>query len=200
MKLNLSILIGTLGIAATIGAFGVMQPAAASSWKEYRNEKFEYSFQYPASCSFEPLPGECKQNPPEELTQECLCFLNAEDPNNVFLQTFQGEKGGNLTLTSFTVAHYETSAFCPPDDADLAPWLKANFSEIYTNIPEKPNAELGGIPAIAIKMPPTPSTYSHQDIFFMKENKLFLIRMLNPTNKDNQALYNQILSTFSWIE
>jgi len=200
MKTRLSILLTILGIAVALAAFWVLQPKAAPELVEYRSEEFGYSFQYPATCTFGPMPGTCKQNPPEERPQECLCFLNAEDPNRVFLQTFQESKGQGLTLSSFTIAHYQTSQFNSPADAELVSWIKSNFSELYTNVPEIPNTEIGGIPAVSINVPSSPSAYGFQDILFIKDNKLFCVTLLNPTNKGNRALYDQILSTFSWQE
>lgn len=197
MKRSLIVLLIVLGIPLSVGTFRVLHPKAASNLNEYRNDEFGYSFQYPASCTFGPMPGECKQNPPEELPEECFCFLNAEDPNNVLLQTFQDD-GNSLTLSSITIAHSKAPAFNPPPKVELVSWLKDNFSDMYVGIPEKPNATLGGVPAVEIKMPPTPSTYSHQNIFLIKDNELFCITLLNPTNKGNQALYKQILSSFSW--
>ena len=197
MKRSLLVLLIVLGIPISVGTFRVLRPKAASNLNEYRNDGFGYSFQYPASCTFGPMPEECKQNPPEKLSEECLCFLNAEAPNNVFLQTFQDD-GDSLTLSSITIVHSKAPAFNPPPEVKLVPWLKDNFYEMYGDIPEKPNATLGGVPAVEIKIPPTPSTYSHQDIFLIKDNKLFRITLLNPNNKGNQALYKQILSSFSW--
>ena len=141
MKKRLLFLIMVFAIPISIGAFRVIQPKAASNLIEYHNDEIGYSFQYPASCTFGPMPGECKQNPPEEMPQECLCFLNAEDPNNVFLQTFQDD-GHSLTLSSLTIAHSEAPAFNPPPEIELVSWLKDNFSEMYNEIPEKPNATL----------------------------------------------------------
>jgi len=200
MKTRLSILIAVLGIAVAIATFWVLQPKAAPELVEYRNEEFGYSIQYPATCTFGRMPGACKQNPPEERPQECRCFLNAEDPNRVFLQTFQEGKDHNLTLSSITIAHYQTSQFNPPADVELVSWIKSNFSELYTNVPEKPNIKVDGLPAVSINVPSSPSAYSFQDILFIKDKKLFCITLLNPTNKGNQELYDQILSSFSWQE
>jgi hypothetical protein len=200
LKPNLRILVVVLALATAVGAFAVMHPKTDPKWKEYRNEEIGYSYKYPASWIFGPLPGECKQNPPEEMPQECLCFLNAEDPDNVFLQTFRDDEDTKLTLASFKIAHYASPAFSPPPHAELVPWIKTNFSEIYINIPKTPNLTLDGKPAVAIKMPSTASTSSYEDIFFVRDNKLFLVTMLNPTNKGNQTLYDQILSTFSWCK
>jgi len=198
MKRRLLVLLTVLGILIPIGAIWVLKPKAAPNLNEYHNEEFGYTFQYPATCTFGPMPGECKQNPPEEMPEECLCFLNAEDPNRVFLQTFQRDRDQNLTLSSFTIAHNVSPVFNPPPQTELVSWIGANFSELYKDIPEKTNTEIDGIPAIAINVPPTQSAYSYQDILFIKENKLFLITMLNANNTRNKALYDQILSTFSW--
>jgi hypothetical protein len=198
VKRRLLVLLIVLGIPVSVGAFKVLHPKAPPDLKVYQNREFGYSFQYPATCTFGRMPGVCKQNPPEERPQECLCFLNAEDPNRVFLQTFQEDKDQNVTLSSFTIAQYQTPEFNPPDGIELVPWIKTNFSELYTNVPEKPNAKVGGLSAVSIKVPSSPSTYSFQDILFIKDNKLFCITLLNPTNKGNQELYDQILSSFSW--
>lgn len=40
-------------------------------WHVYRNEKYGYSFMYPPDCIYGPMPGECKQDPPEERNPEC---------------------------------------------------------------------------------------------------------------------------------
>ena len=198
MKKSLLVLLIVFGILITVGTLRILNSKAAPNLNVYQNEIHGYSIQYPATCTFGRMPGACKQNPPEERSQECLCFLNVEDPNRVFLQTFQEDKDQNVTLSSFTIAHYQTPQFNPPADAELVSWVKSIFSELYTNVPEKPNAKVGGLPAVSIKVPSSPSTYSFQDILFIKDNKLFCITLLNPTNKGNEILYDQILSSFSW--
>jgi hypothetical protein len=201
MKLKLSILVSILSLLALVNTFGTTHSKAALNWKTYENKKFGYSFEYPAHCNIGPLPGECKQNPPEELSEDCLCFLNGEDPNNVYLQTFQGDQSQGLTLSSISIRHSETSpAFNPPPDADLVTWVEKNFSQMYIGTPEKANIEIDGIPALLISVPPTPSSYSYQDVLFINHDRLFLITMSNFYNKENQALYNHMLSTFSWVE
>jgi hypothetical protein len=116
------------------------------------------------------------------------------------LQTFQEGKDQDLTLSSFTIAHYQTLQFNPPADVELVSWIKSNFSELYINVPEKPNTRVGGLPAVSINVPSSPQAPPFQDVLFIKDNKLFCITLLNPTNKGNRALYDQILSSFSWQE
>ena len=198
MKRSLLVLLIVLGILVSVGAYWVLQPKAASNLNEYRNEEFGYSFKYPSACTFGHKPGECKQSSPEERPEECACFLNAEDPNRVFVITFQEGNDRNTTLSSFSIAQYQTPQFNPPANVELISWIKSNFSELYTNIPEEPNMEIDGIPAVSIKVPSSSSTYSSQDILFIKDNRLFYITLLNPTNKGNQILYDQIISSFVW--
>lgn len=198
MKNTLLVLPIVLVISIAIwGSFG-LQAKANPEWLEYRNEELGYSIQYPATCTPGRMPGECKQNPPEEMPQECICFLNAEDPDRVFLQTFQGGEDQNLTLASFTIAHYPTPTFNPPADAELVSWIKTHFSELYVNIPEKPNTQVDGIPAVSINVESYPTANLVQDILFIKDNRLFCITMLNPGHEENQALYGLLLSSFSW--
>jgi len=187
-----------LCIAASLVAFGCMQPKVNVDMSEYKNEKFGYSLQYPSACTFGPMPRGCKQNPPEERPQECLCFINAEEANRVFLQSYQGDIEQGFTLAEFSIASYETSFFNPPPGVELVSWLQENFAERYNDIPDEPNTEIGGIPAVAIYSPQSPMAPSLREIYFMKDNRLFQVSMLYVENEDNQALYDQLLSTFSW--
>jgi hypothetical protein len=201
MKLRLSILVSIFCILALIITFETAQYMAAPRWKTYENNTFGYSFEYPAYCNIGPLPGECKQNPPEELSADCLCYLNGEDPDNVYLQTFQGDTSQGLTLSSISIRTSETSpAFNPPAGTDLVSWIQEYFSQIYVVVPEKPNIAIDGIPAVLVKVPPTPSTHSYEDILFINHDRLFVITMLNFYDKGNQDLYSHMLSTISWDE
>jgi hypothetical protein len=47
----------------------------SEEWKTFTNVQYGYSFEVPAFCFEGPLPGECKQSPPEERAEECLCFV-----------------------------------------------------------------------------------------------------------------------------
>jgi len=164
-------------------------------WMTYRNESHGYSFQYPPDCFYGPMAGYCKQSPPEERPLECLCFLNGEDPDWVFLQAFIGEKD-NLTLASFDVSHRSSPQYDPPPGTDVAQWLNENWSDRYQEIPGEPNAEISGIPAVRIYSPESPGVYSSEVIFIIHDGKLFQIQMVDVDNEDNRELYDQMLSTF----
>lgn len=169
------------------------------NWKAYRNEKYGYFFKYPPDCFYGPMPVYCKEKPPEERPPECLCFLNSEDPDRVFLQAFTGEKD-SLTLADFSVSHYETSWYNPPPDTDLIKWLKEKFSDLHEDIPDKPNMEIDGIPAVKIYTPSSPMAFSGEGIYFIRNDMLFMVSMLDVDSESNKELYNQILSTFKFVE
>jgi len=171
--------------------------AETADWNSYTNEKHGYSFKYPKNCFYGPLPGHCKQSPPEERPEECLCYLNAENPDEVSLGTFTGEKP-ILTGASFMVSHRSTDAYNPPDDADLIEWLKEKF--ITLDIPNETNIEIGKVLGVKVYTPQSPMAFSYEEIFFIKDNKLFNISMIDVDNGNNRELYDKILSTFKFLD
>ena len=168
-------------------------------WIRYDNQKYGYNLHYPPDCTFGPMPAGCKEKPPEERPQECLCFINGENPDDVFMQAFLGE-GDQLTLASFALSHYDTPVYNPPPGTDLIGWIKARFSEMFEDIPDETNMEIGGIPAVSIYSPQSPMAPSYEEIYFIKNDILFRINMLDVDNDDNRELYDQILTSFSFEE
>jgi len=138
-----------------------------ADWKTYTNERYGYSLRYPPDCTFGPMPGHCKQKPPEERPPECLCFLNAEDPDQVGLQAFTGKKDG-LTLASFGVYRL---AHDPLPGTDLMEYIIEYFRERihYEEIPDEPNAMVGGLPAVRFYTPQSPQAFSQEEIYFIKD-------------------------------
>ena len=162
---------------------------AEIDWKTYTNERYGYSLRYAPDCTFGPMPGHCKEKPPEERPPECLCFLNAEDPDQVFLQAFTGERD-NLKLATFSVSRL---AFDPPPGTDLIEYVGEKFPH-YEEIPNEPNAKVGGIPAVMLYTPPSPQAFSMEEIYFIKDDKLFRIFMNDVDEKANRELYDRISS------
>jgi hypothetical protein len=99
-------------------------------------------------------------------------------------------------MASFRVSHFDTPQYNPPAGVGLVPWLEDQFSDRYQDIPSKPNLESQGIPAIKISTPSSQQASSYEDIFFIWEDKLFQIYMLDVDIADNKALYDQIFSSF----
>ncbi|MGB2762314.1 MAG: hypothetical protein WBC21_02095 [Minisyncoccales bacterium] len=171
---------------------------ATEDWQIYMNEKYGYSLKYPTDCLYGPLPGYCKQSPPEERPRECLCYFNAEDPNNVSLATFTGTKS-DLTGAFFDVFHsIFVDSYSPPAGTDLVKWVKENFP--HQNVPDEINMEIDGIPAVRVYTPQSPMAWSQEDIYFIKNDKLLKIQILNVDDEGNRALYDKILFTFSILE
>ena len=160
-----------------------------ADWKIYTNERYGYSLRYPPDCTFGPMPKGCKQKPPEERASECLCFLNAEDPDRVFLQAFTGEKD-DLTLATFSVSRL---AHDPPPGADLIEYIRERIH--YEEIPNEPNAMVGGIPAVRFYAPRSPQAFSQEEIYFIKDDKPLKIYMIDVDDKNNRELYDRISSS-----
>lgn len=166
-------------------------------WQAYRNEKHGYSFKYPPDCFLGPMPGNCKQQPPEERAPECLCFLNAENPDEVSLEKIIIE-ADTVSGVPFYFSHYDTPVYNPPPGTDLVTWIKDTYYSNYEDIPDEQNMKLGGIPAVKFYTPKSPMAPSQEEIFFIKEDKLFRIYMIDVENENNRKLYDQMLSSISF--
>ena len=168
-------------------------------WKPYVNEKHGYTIMVPSDCLIGRMPSYCKATPPEERPQECLCFLDGENPDQVIFQAFSGE-ADNLSLATFGFAHYDTPMFNPPAGTGLVEWLQESFTDRGLEIPGEPNATIGGIPAIRIDTPHSPQAPSYSDIYFIKEDLLFKISMIDVENELNNKIYEKLLSSIEFTE
>jgi len=171
------------------------RPEPTADVSIYTNEKYGYTFLYPADCYFGQMPGDCKEKPPEERRAECLCFLDYTNPDRTFLQAFLGDSD-QLSLAGFVVSHHDTPVFNPPQGMDLARWINKNFSDMFEDIPDEPNMDLNGVPAVRVVYPRSPQSPGFESIYFLHEDLLFEIQLLSVDIEDNVELYDQILSTF----
>lgn len=162
--------------------------AEIADWETYTNERYGYSLRYPPDCTFGPMPEGCKEKPPEERPPECLCFLDTEDPDRVRLEAFTGEKD-SLKGASFSVTRL---AFDPPPGADLIEYIRETIH--YGEIPNEPNAMVGGIPAVRFYAPQSPQAFSQEEIYFIKDDKALKIYMIDVDDKNNRELYDRVSS------
>lgn len=113
------------------------------------------------------------------------------------MQRFAGEPE-NLTLAAIFVSHNETSYYNPPAGVDLISHLKDAFSGAYEDFPDETNTEIGGIPAVKLYTPQSQQAFSHEEVYFIKDEKLFSISMVDVDNEINREFYDQILASFSY--
>ncbi len=175
-------------------------PDLTADWPEYINSDLGYSFKYPVGCFFGPMGADCKQNPPEERTPECLCFLNAEDPYVVIMQSFLGDPAEGLTMVTFMVAYHDTPAYNPPEGEDWIQWLNEKWSYLSEEMPDEANLTFGGLPAVRIFTPGGRGGSSAENIFVVKDGKLIQISMINVDVEEQREFYELILSTFQFSE
>jgi hypothetical protein len=175
-------------------------PDLTADWLEYFNAELGYSFKYPSECFFGPMPANCKQSPPEERAPECLCFLDAENPNEVFMQAFLADPDEGLIMVSFYVMHHDTEAFNPPEGEDWVKWLKETWSYLSDEMPEEANQTFGGLPAVRIYTPGGGGGSSAENIFVVKDGKLIQISMINVEVEEQREFYELILATFQFSE
>ncbi|MBU1036449.1 hypothetical protein KKF32_00250 [Patescibacteria group bacterium] len=168
---------------------------SVTNWQTYENTKYNYSFNYPVDCLDGPLPGYCKQSPPAERPEECLCFLNRTDSDYVIMQTYTGARN-ELNLATFSVTHRSTDAYNLPANTDLLTWLKEKF--VGFTFPDNFNAELDGKAAVKVYTPESQGVFSGEIIFFLKGDKIFMIDMIDVDNQSNKVFYDTILDSFSF--
>lgn len=111
------------------------------------------------------------------------------------MQAFLGEID-QLSLATFSVSHYDTPLYHPPQGTDLASWVKERFQEMFAEIPDEPNMEISGVPAVILHSPQSPMAPSFDEIYFIPNDVLLRISMLDVNNEVNKELYEQILATF----
>ena len=58
--------------------------------------------------------------------------------------------------------------------------------------------ELGGFPALRISTAGSPGAADYQEIFFIKENKLFKISLIDTLIESNMKIYDRILASFAF--
>lgn len=103
---------------------------------------------------------------------------------------------------SMTISHLsDDPAFNPPQNVDLISWVKKNFAWDNAEIPDKLNIEIDGISALKIYIPREEKLiWSVDEIYFIKDNKLFRIQMMDVGRKGAREFYDLFLSTFKFIE
>jgi hypothetical protein len=172
----------------------------SEEWKTFSNDQYGYSFEVPAFCFEGPLPGECKQSPPEERAEECLCFVDGTNPDSVMFQNITIANEG-FHMASISITSPDTPAYSPAEGADLVSFIQQEWSWMdLEELPDEPNLDLDGLPAISIAIAASQGGAAAQEIFFIKENKLFKITMINNLDERNMAFYEHFLESFEFSD
>ena len=149
-------------------------PVDTSDWQTYQNEEYGYEVKYPEGCEISSIGS-----------GECI-----------------GIEGTDITKIwpHIEICHPESSIYDPPSGTNLVKWLEDNFEQYEDEeIPDTPNAEIDNTLAIRIYTPGG-QAYPSYWIYFIKGDKLFRILLLDVDHEESHQLYDQILSTFKFIE
>ena len=189
-KMGLVLILGGILISGCGGT-----STSTQGWYTYLNIEHGYRFAYPSDCFYGPMPADCKQKPPEERRPDCLCFLNGENPDEVFMQAFLG-KADQLSIATFSVSHFDTPLYHPPAGTELTDWVKAHFAEMFVEIPDEPNLGINGVPALRLHSPQSPMAPAFEEIYLIHNDVLLRISLLDVNDEDNNELYTQVLTSF----
>ena len=152
-----------------------------ADWNTYTNEKHQYSFKYPPEYNF----GPCVSKP-------CGSFVNEEKEGDYVILS------GDISVKGWPhigISHYDTDFYNPPAGTDLVTWLQDN-SPVSEYVPDAANFEIYGMPAVKVYIPGSPQAYSSNEIYFIKNEKLFAVSMNDVDSPEAQDFYNLFLSTF----
>ena len=186
-----------VSIAALVLLAVMLTACSTGDWKSFKNDTYGYSFEVPSSCFEGPLAAGCKQNPPEERPEECLCIVNGTDPDFVTFQRITMENGKAI-MASISIMSPDTEAYSP-EGTDLVPFVQQEFGEFYsTDIPDESNMELDGQPALRVQVTGGQGVGDYEDIFFILGDRLFKITTLDITEEINATLYDHMLSSFKF--
>ncbi|MCJ7535437.1 MAG: hypothetical protein MUO57_07890 [Anaerolineales bacterium] len=173
------------------------QDTGSDEWKTITNEQFGYSFEVPAFCFEGPLPGDCKQSPPEERPEECLCHVDGTDPEFVGFQKFT-VTSEETSLATIWIMSPDTRAYSPAEGTDLISFIQQEWSEMdLGELPAEPNMDLDGLPAVSLSIAQSQGGAAAQEVFFIKGDKLFKITMIDNLVESNVELYEHFLDSFT---
>jgi len=157
-----------------------------ADWKIYTNTKYNYQLKAPQDFWNKAKPS---------------AWVDSSNDDSIWF--YRGHQW-YIMIDYFP----DASFYNPSLGTELVGWLKENemLLDNYQNL-EKPNFEIGGIPAVRMYSPERPQAFNADRIYLIKDNKLFQIQVLADTDdensvdvKDVKEICNQMLSTFRFIE
>ena len=144
----------------------------SNGWKIYRNEKFGYSFHYPAEAKI--------------------------DPNDDPLKSISviGPVTGNDNWPQFTISHpSDREDYRMPEGMNLAQWLTDH------NLLEEerqPDVQIAGTTAIHTRFDRSPQSYAYDRYYFVKSGQLYMVVIGHAGDMEDWALYNRFLESIQF--
>ena len=114
------------------------------------------------------------------------------------MQAYLEGEGDELVLATFAIVRFDPEAHSPPEGTDIVSYLEDHFPDLPGEIPSEPNTVLDGIAAARVYNPESPQAPSYEEIYFIQNGKLFVIRMIDVDSHANRDLYDNMISTMSF--
>ncbi len=158
-----------------------------SDWLTYTNEKYGFSFKYPATYTTEGCP-----------TKPCGEFIGEETGGDMTIM--QGDIS-EVGWPNIAIMHLSSEYYNPPAGADLREWIVASFSYYDDYLPLSLNYSVttgeGEVYAgYDYTVPSSPQSYSQRYINFVDDdNQMFVIQLYDHESYSS-AFYDAWLGTF----
>ena len=145
---------------------------ASDGWKIYRNEAFGYIFHYPVDAQI---------------------IANDEPLRSI---SVEGPLVNDEHWPQFTISHpNDREDYRPPQDVDLAQWLKDH--NLLGDV-RLPDVQIAGTTAIHLRHDRSPQSYAYDRYFFAKSGQLYMIVIGHAGDKEDWTLYNHFLESFQF--
>jgi putative hemolysin len=171
--------ISTASPVATEPSPTVTAEIASDGWKIYRNEKFGYSFHYPADTNI---------------------VIDDEPLNSVsIIGPLIG--GDNWPLMGFSHPS-NREEYRPPEGVDLEKWLIDHYmwTPNYPNISDfrEADVQIAGVSAIHIRHRRSGQSYASDKYLFARGGQLYQIGFLHIGDKEDWDIYNHFLESIQF--
>ena len=129
-----------------------------------------------------------------------MCFVDGTNPDSVTFQNITITNEG-FPMASISITSPDTPAYSPAEGADLVSFIQQEWSEMdLGEIPAEPNLDLDCLPAVSLLIPQSGGGAAAQEVFFIKENRLFRITMIDNLVESNMELYEHFLESFAFSD
>jgi hypothetical protein len=144
--------------------------ASTIAWSTYTNKTFNYSVQYPSDC---------------KVTETNF-------------ETISGPLAENHHWPWFEIYHFDSAFYHPPAGADVYDYIANNSLKTFDEIDPNKNIKISGLPAIHVMQNKSSQADASDYYYFIKDNQLFSIQIIQIEGKEDWDLYNKFLNSFTF--